>query len=192
MRLSSNTPKIFQKYEQQALNTPAVEDGNALDLNQGVIYTSEVVNVTGYFQNDSYVTTITSTPTYTYAKDGSIYTVIFDIAYAIYLEPGSSNPGYYGSELLHIGDIFTISGANKDYVRGLVTSISNITFVEDWDVYTYTFTVYATVSQGNPKKIPVIICNIIVIPRRKPRFQKEFIWRGQGYDCKWDFISNTK
>ena len=25
-----------------------------------------------------------------------------------------------------------------------------------------------------------------------PRFQKEFIWRGQGYDCKWDFISNTK
>ena len=24
------------------------------------------------------------------------------------------------------------------------------------------------------------------------RFQKEFIWRGQGYDCKWDFISNTK
>jgi len=38
----------------------------------------------------------------------------------------------------------------------------------------------------------VIICNIIVIPRIKPRFQKEFIWRGQGYDCKWDFISNTK
>ena len=153
MRLSSNTPKIFQSYEQQALNTPAVEDGNALDLNQGVVYTSEVVNVTGYFQNDSYVTTITSTPTYTYAKDGSIYTVVFDIAYSIYLEPGSSNPGYYGSELLHIGDIFTISGADKDYVRGLVTSISNITFVEDWGVYTYTFTVYATVSQGNPKKI---------------------------------------
>jgi hypothetical protein len=37
-----------------------------------------------------------------------------------------------------------------------------------------------------------IICNIIVIPNKKPRFQKEFIWRGQGYDCKWDFISNTK
>ena len=43
-----------------------------------------------------------------------------------------------------------------------------------------------------PKKIPVIICKIIVIPKKKPRFQKEFIWRGQGYDCKWDFISNTK
>ena len=43
-----------------------------------------------------------------------------------------------------------------------------------------------------PKKIPVIICNIIVIPNKKPRFQKELIWRGQGYDCKWDFISNTK
>jgi hypothetical protein len=42
------------------------------------------------------------------------------------------------------------------------------------------------------KKIPVIICNIIVIPNKKPRFQKEFIWRGQGYDCKWDFINNTK
>ena len=40
--------------------------------------------------------------------------------------------------------------------------------------------------------IPVIICKIIVIPNKKPRFQKEFIWRGQGYDCKWDFISNTK
>ena len=40
---------------------------------------------------------------------------------------------------------------------------------------------------GNP-----IECNIIVIPNKKPRFQKEFIWRGQGYDCKWDFISNTK
>ena len=26
----------------------------------------------------------------------------------------------------------------------------------------------------------------------KCRFQKEFIWRGQGYDCKWDFINNTK
>ena len=38
----------------------------------------------------------------------------------------------------------------------------------------------------------MIICKKIVIPRRKPRFQKEFIWRGQGYDCKWDFISNTK
>jgi hypothetical protein len=25
------------------------------------------------------------------------------------------------------------------------------------------------------KKIPVIICNIIVIPNKKPRFQKEFI-----------------
>ena len=36
----------------------------------------------------------------------------------------------------------------------------------------------------------MIICNIIVIPNKKPRFQKEFIWRGQGYDCKWDFISN--
>ena len=43
-----------------------------------------------------------------------------------------------------------------------------------------------------PKKIPVIICKIIVIPKKKPRFQKEFIWRGQGYDCKCDFISNTK
>ena len=38
----------------------------------------------------------------------------------------------------------------------------------------------------------MIICNIIVIPNKKPKFQKEFIWRGQGYDCKWDFISNTK
>ena len=38
-----------------------------------------------------------------------------------------------------------------------------------------------------PKKIPVIICNIIVIEQRKPRFQKEFIWRGQGYDWKWDW-----
>ena len=38
----------------------------------------------------------------------------------------------------------------------------------------------------------MIICKIIVIPKKKPRFQKEFIWRGQGYDCKWDFISNTK
>ena len=38
----------------------------------------------------------------------------------------------------------------------------------------------------------MIICNIIVIPNKKPRFQKEFIWRGQGYDCKWDLISNTK
>ena len=38
----------------------------------------------------------------------------------------------------------------------------------------------------------MIICNRIVIPNKKPRFQKEFIWRGQGYDCKWDFISNTK
>ena len=38
----------------------------------------------------------------------------------------------------------------------------------------------------------MIICNIIVIPNKKPRFQKELIWRGQGYDCKWDFISNTK
>ena len=38
----------------------------------------------------------------------------------------------------------------------------------------------------------MIICNIIVIPNKKPRFQKEFIWRGQGYDCKWDFISNRK
>ena len=31
-----------------------------------------------------------------------------------------------------------------------------------------------------------------VIPNKKPRFQKEFIWRGQEYDSKWDFISNTK
>ena len=38
----------------------------------------------------------------------------------------------------------------------------------------------------------MIICNIIVIPNKKPKFQKRFIWRGQGYDCKWDFISNTK
>ena len=38
----------------------------------------------------------------------------------------------------------------------------------------------------------MIICIIIVIPKKKPRFQKEFIWRGQGYDCKCDFISNTK
>ena len=26
---------------------------------------------------------------------------------------------------------------------------------------------------------------------KKPLFQNELIWRGQGYDCKWDFISNT-
>ena len=31
-----------------------------------------------------------------------------------------------------------------------------------------------------------------VIPNRKPTFQKEFMIRGQGYDSKWDFISNTK
>ena len=28
----------------------------------------------------------------------------------------------------------------------------------------------------------MIICNIIVIPNKKPRFQKELIWRGQGYE----------
>ena len=42
------------------------------------------------------------------------------------------------------------------------------------------------------KKIPVIICNKIVIPNKKPRFQKEFMIKGQGYDSKWDFITNTK
>ena len=34
--------------------------------------------------------------------------------------------------------------------------------------------------------------NMLKLAAGKPRFQKEFIWRGQGYDCKWDFISNTK
>ena len=38
----------------------------------------------------------------------------------------------------------------------------------------------------------MIICNIIIIADKKPRFQKEFIWRGQGYDSIWDFISNIK
>ena len=38
----------------------------------------------------------------------------------------------------------------------------------------------------------MIFFDVIVIPNRKPRYQKEFIWRGQGYDCKWDFICNTK
>ena len=33
---------------------------------------------------------------------------------------------------------------------------------------------------------------MILTPNKKPRFQKELRWRGQGYDCKWDFISNKK
>ena len=32
----------------------------------------------------------------------------------------------------------------------------------------------------------------MVIPNKKPRFPKKIKTRGQGYDCKWDFISNTK
>ena len=50
------------------------------------------------------------------------------------------------------------------------------------------------------KKLP-FICNLfpfIQCTRIRNRdyrispFPFEFIWRGQGYDWKWDFISNTK
>ena len=30
----------------------------------------------------------------------------------------------------------------------------------------------------------VILCNKIVINNKKPKFHKEFICKGQGYDCK--------
>ena len=38
--------------------------------------------------------------------------------------------------------------------------------------------------------IPVINCNTIDIPSKKPIFQKELMLLGHGYDCKWDLIRN--
>jgi len=154
MRLSSNTPKFFQAVQDQTFDLPPIEDGNTLGTNQGIIYTSEVENIIwSYFPNQSYVTTVGSAPTYLYSKDGSIYTVSFDISYTVMLEPGSTNPGAYGSQLINDGDIFTITSSGKDYIRGFVSGIGEVTYVEDYSAYTYTYKIYATIMQGNPKKI---------------------------------------
>ena len=75
MKISRNTSKVSQELQEDILKIPPIEDGNTLEQNQGIIYTSEVVNDIFWSTNNSYESTVKNTPTYIYSTQRMAPTV---------------------------------------------------------------------------------------------------------------------
>lgn len=152
MKLTNNTPKIFRTYQEQAIRTPNIEDGNTVaNTKQGKIFTSEIDAVSGY-SNDYEANVISST--LLLSQTGNQYSCSITIDYTVFQESGATNPGFYGSDIIKENDVFTIISKNKDYVRGYVTKISDAQVaLTAPSTYTYTYTLVCTVIQGDPVTI---------------------------------------
>jgi hypothetical protein len=171
MKLTNNTPKIFRTYQDQAIRTPNIEDGNTVaNSKQGKIFTSEIDIESGYF-ND-YTANVVSTALLL-NQTGNQYSCFIVIDYTVVQEPSATNPGFYGSDIIKENDVFTIVSGAKDYVRGYITKISDTQVVLTApSTYTYTYSLVCTIIQGDP----VTISNL-----------DTFIWKRSLYMDKTSF-----
>jgi uncharacterized delta-60 repeat protein len=126
MRLPNNTPKQFSWYESKGLENPQVEDGNTpAGTNQGRIYTSDITAVDKYDVN--YQTPIISAVSSLTSK-GNDYSSIITVSYIADLASSYATvPGFFGSNLISVNDSFSIKATDKDYVRGIVTKVLEVT-----------------------------------------------------------------
>jgi len=151
MRQSDNTPNIFKKYQEYALRTPAIENGNTpLNSRQGKIYTSEISFIDGYSAN--YEAAITSSTLGEFLT-GQRYNAFIVIDYSVDLIYAGGNPGLFGSDIIKENDVFTIAGPSRDYVRGVINKIENVTWSVAGTIYSYTYTLNCTINQGDPTTI---------------------------------------
>ena len=154
MKIRNNAPEIYSTFQDQALRAPSIEDGNvpAGEL-QGKIFTSEITLADDY--SISYIAALSFAPTANLRETGTLNTYTFVITYTATLEPApATNPGFFGSNIIKEGDPFTVKSPSSinahDWVRGYISKINNVSFTVLGSVYTYTYTLSCTVTQGQP------------------------------------------
>jgi len=151
MKRQNNTPKVFSKYQDFGLRAPSIEDGNiSNDGRQGKILTSEISSNEGYV-ND-YVASIFSVVS-AERETGNKFSSYITIKYNVIIEPTATNPGYFGSDIIKENDAFVITSSNKDYVRGIVSKISNFTYSSVGVNYEFTYVLLCAINQGDPAYI---------------------------------------
>lgn len=155
MMLPNNTPKQFSWYENKGLANPQIEDGNTPDgSNQGKIYTSEITSADKY--NTDYMSAILSAVSSRTVK-GNDYSISITVDYIAELAGvNATNPGFYGSNLIAVNDSFTIESQSKDYVRGIITRIENVSYTQlSPTVFSFSYQMQCSVIQGNSMTITV-------------------------------------
>jgi len=150
MSLNNNTPKIFTQYEKQSLRTPNVEDGNTVDdTAQGKIFTSDISSDDDYSVDYS-ANTISATANF--SQTGNYYTYKIVVSYIADLSGISATvPGYYGSNLIKENDTFVIE--SKDYIRGIVNKVEDISVAGGPTSYVFSYTLNCTILQGDTTTI---------------------------------------
>lgn len=174
MKLTSNTPDIYTRYQDTSIKAPSVEDGNAPagDAKQGKIYTSEIGNTAGY--DADYSASITDVKSTVYTT-GTNFIYDIDMTYvAVFQSITATDPGYYGSNLFKAGEAFVIKGQANDWVRGYIASIKSIvtTLGPLPNEVTFDIRLACTVIQGDPKVITV---------------NDKFLWKRQMYQDESTF-----
>lgn len=173
MKLTSNTPDIFTRYQDISIKAPSVEDGNAPadDIKQGKIYTSEVGTAAGY--DVDYSADITNIKSTVYTT-GTNFIYDIDIQYvATFQSVTATDPGFYGSNLFKAGETFVIKGQANDWVRGYIASINEITpTITSPTQITFDVKISCTVIQGDPTATSV---------------NDKFLWKRQIYQDESTF-----
>lgn len=151
MRPQNNRISVRQRELDSNLSVNPIEDGNtpADNLNQGVIYTSEL--------NDGYsnayegnITAIESQKTRTGTDDS----IIFEVQYSVDSETPN---GWFGNNLINEGEPFTIlngsSALNFNYIKGYVVNIVNkvVTTAGSTDIYDYRL--LCAITEGDVSKL---------------------------------------
>lgn len=156
MKLTSNTPGIFSRYQDISIKAPSIEDGNAPanDIKQGKIYTSEIDTADGYDVDYSAAITNVKSTVYT---TGTNFIYNIDIQYvATFQSITATDPGFYGSNIFKAGEAFVINGQANDWVRGYIASINEITpTITSPTQITFDVKLACTVIQGDPMAISV-------------------------------------
>jgi hypothetical protein len=173
MKLTSNTPGIFSRYQDISIKAPSVEDGNAPanDIKQGKIYTSEINAAAGYDVDYSAAITDVKSTVYT---TGTNFIYDIDIQYvATFQSITATDPGFYGSNIFKAGEAFVIKGQANDWVRGYIANINEIipTITSPTQI-TFDVKLACTVIQGDPMAISV---------------NDKFLWKRQIYQDESTF-----
>ena len=147
MRPQNNKVSVRQRDLDSNLSVNPIEDGNTPvdNLNQGVIYTSEIDD--GYTNAyEGHTLSITSEKTRT-GNDN-----FFKIS--IFYEVNAELPnGWFGNNLLNEGDPFSIingsSSIDFNYIKGYIVQILNKSVATVGSVATYTYDLLCSITEGD-------------------------------------------
>ena len=151
MRPQSNQTSVRQRELDRNLSVNPIEDGNTPidNLNQGVIYTSELDE--GYsnaYEGD--VLSITSEKT----RTGTENFFTFDVQYTIDAEIPN---GWFGNNLIHEGEPFSILNGSSlidfNYVKGYIVKIVNKDVTNIGLTDTYVYTLLCSITEGDVSKL---------------------------------------